>query len=303
LLKPNHKPAFEVQRRITSKAMFMTTPEFFDREYNARATIPNAQEIFADWRARAEQARSELPGLKNLTYGSSEEETLDLFWCLKPDRPLFVFIHGGYWRSLHKNDFSWVAEPYLKQGINVAIVNYDLVPRINLSTQVSQVYRSIAWLYDNAEALDFDREKIFVGGHSAGGHLTAMMLCTQWPKLRSDLPVNLVKGGIALSGLFDLDPISKAPFLNVDLKLSAEDVRKLSPVLMPPSHPANLLLSVGALESSEFHRQSDMLEKAWQGKILMSRIPAPDRNHLTVCDALADPSHAIFKANIALMDQ
>ncbi len=279
----------------------MTTSEFFDREYNARAAIPNAQEIFAEWRQRAEQAQAELPGLKNLAYGPSLEETLDLFWCLKPDRPLFVFIHGGYWRSLHKNDFSWIAAPYLKQGINVAIVNYDLVPRISLSTQVSQVYRSIAWLFGNAEALDFDRDKIFVGGHSAGGHLTAMMLCTQWRKVKTDLPVNLVKGGIALSGLFDLDPISKSPFLNVDLKLTPEDVKKLSPILMPPSHPAKLLISVGALESSEFHRQSDRLEEAWQGQVVMNRIPAPDLNHLTVCNALADPNHVIFKANCVLM--
>jgi arylformamidase len=163
------------------------------------------------------------------------------------------------------------------------------------------VYRSIAWLYDNAEALDFDPDNIFVGGHSAGGHLTAMMMCTQWPKLKADLPVDLVKGGIALSGLFDLNPISKAAFLNVDLKLSPEDVEKLSPVNMPPSHSANLLLVVGALESSEFHRQSDMLEKAWQGKLAMQRLHAPGRNHLTVCNALADPDHAIFKANVALM--
>jgi arylformamidase len=280
----------------------MTTAEFFDREYNARAAIPNAAEIFADWKIRAERAQSELPGLRDLAYGASPEESLDLFWCLKPDRPLFVFIHGGYWRALHKNDFSWIATPYLQAGINVAIINYDLVPRINLSTQVAQVYRSIAWLYDNAEALDFAPEKIFVGGHSAGGHLTAMMMCMQWPKLRADLPVDLVKGGIALSGLFDLGPISKAPFLNVDLKLSIEDVGKLSPINMPPSHAVNLLLSVGALESSEFHRQSDALEVAWQGKLKMQRVLAPERNHLTVCEALSDPGHAIFRANVELME-
>jgi arylformamidase len=281
----------------------MTSPEFYDREYNARAAIPNATEIFADWRLRATQAQSELPGLKNLSYGSSPQEKLDLFWCLTPDRPLFVFIHGGYWRSLHKDDFSWIAAPYLQHGINVAIVNYELVPRIDLSAQVRQVYSSIAWLYDHAEALDFSPDKIFVGGHSAGGHLTAMMLCAQWPKIRADLPVNLVKGGMALSGLFDLGPIAEAPFLNIDLKLSPDDVQKLSPINMPPSHPANLILTVGALESSEFHRQSDLLENAWQGKLSITRLDAAGRNHLTVCNALAEANHPLFQANVALMER
>jgi arylformamidase len=280
----------------------MSTPEFFDREYNARASISNAAEIFADWRLKSELAQSELPGLKNLAYGSTREEVLDLFWCLKPDRPLFVFIHGGYWRSLHKDDFSWVARPYLERGINVAIINYDLVPRISLGTQVSQVFGSIAWLYDHAEELDFNPLKIYVGGHSAGGHHTAMMLCAQWSKLRADLPTDLVKGGIALSGLFDLDPISRAPYLNNDLKLSRDDVAKISPINMPPSHHAKLLLAVGDLESSEFHRQTELLMKAWKGKISMNQIAAPERNHLTVCNALAEPDHSIFKAFIELMD-
>jgi arylformamidase len=280
----------------------MTTSDFFDREYNARASIPNASDIFANWRIRSEAAQAALPGLKDLAYGPSPAETLDIFWCLKPNRPLFVFIHGGYWRSLHKNDFSWVAEAYLKAGINVAVINYDLVPNISLSTQVGQVYRSIAWLYENAEALDFDAERLFVGGHSAGGHLSAMMLCTEWPKVKADLPVDLVKGGIVLSGLFDLDPISKSPYLNDDLKLSREDVQMLSPINMPPSHKAKLIVAVGALESSEFHRQSDLLESAWEGKLSVTRLQAPDRNHLTVCEALADPEHALFRANVKLMD-
>jgi arylformamidase len=279
----------------------MSTPEFFNQEYNARAAIANAAEIFALWRSKSLQTKASRPGLQNLKYGSGPEESLDLFWCLKPDRPLFVFIHGGYWRALHKDDFAWIAEPYLDRGVNVAVLNYDLVPNITMEAQVLQVLNAICWLYDNSEALDFERNKIYLGGHSAGGHLAAMMLCANWRDLRSDLPASLVKGAVAVSGLFDLDPISKAPFLNDDLKLDPARVAKLSPAYLRPSHRSELILSVGELESSEFHRQSHLLSSAWQESANIQRVDGIARNHLTICDALAETSHPLFEASIAMM--
>ncbi len=281
----------------------MSEAEFFDREYNARAAVANAPEIMAGWRTRSEQSQKRLAGLQNLRYGESPGETLDLFWCLKPDRPLFVFIHGGYWRALHKDDFAWMADPFVAAGVNVAVVNYDLVPQIDLETQVLQVLRSLVWLFDHGEELDFDPAKIYVGGHSAGGHLTAMMMCADWPAHRADLPANLVKGAVAVSGLYDLEPISKAPFLNVDLKLTPERVRVLSPVKMPPLGKPELLLTVGGLESSEFQRQADVLEKAWGASIKMQRLQAEGCHHFSVCEALADSSHPLFKAALALISQ
>ena len=282
----------------------MNTSEYYDSQYNARASVSNTEKHLRDWASRGKQARQSLPGVLDLKYGPTEPENLDLFWCLQPDAPLFVFIHGGYWRALHKNDFCWVAEAFIKRGINVAVVNYDLVPKINLEQLVLQVSKSIAWLYDHAQELDFNPDKIFVGGHSAGGHLTAMMMCTLWKELRSDLPRNIVKGGVAISGLFDLDPISKAPFLNVDLKLDEQRALAMSPAYMPVSHgQMPLILCVGEQESDEFHRQSELLKQKWGSGISVSSIQATGRNHFTVCSALAEPDHPLFLACLRLMSQ
>jgi arylformamidase len=274
---------------------------FYDREYNARAAIADANEVIAQWRSKAQLARAELPGLKDLKYGESSEASLDLFWCLQPDRPLLVFIHGGYWRALHKDDFSWIARPYVSRGINVAVLNYDLIPKISLRALVQQVIGAVAWLYDHGEPLDFDPHQLFVSGHSAGGHLSAMMAAVQWSALRADLPDHLIKGAVALSGLFDLEPLAKAPFITTDLNLSVADVHALSPVNIPPQRGLKVHLTVGEHESSEFHRQNQVLLKAWGTQVSMTHEVALGRNHLTVCDAFAEPGHPLFETTLAMM--
>ena len=184
-------------------------------------------------------------------------------------------------------------------GVNVAVINYDLVPQVDLETLTLQVLRSLVFLHDHAEALDFDPAQIHVGGHSAGGHLTAMCLAARWKDWRADLPADLVKSGVAISGLFDLAPIAQAPFLNNDLKLTDARVKALSPSGMPPAAGTRLLLSVGGLESSEFHRQSELLTQAWGDQISMSQVAAPGRHHLSVCEALAEPGHPLFQQALA----
>jgi arylformamidase len=274
--------------------------DFYNREYNARSRVPNVADIFARWKTDSASARAASPRARfDLAYGSGPSETLDFFPASQAHAPLFVFIHGGYWRSLDKADFSWVAPELARAGINVAVPNYALAPAVSIEHIVRQLLAAHAWLWRNAQQLGFDRARIAVGGHSAGGHLTAMMMAARWPQWADDLPADLLKGGYAISGLFDLHPIAKTPFLNVDLKLDAQSATRLSPALMPPATRAPLVTSVGGDESSEFLRQNALIGRRWKS-VLRADIAMPGHNHFTVCDDLTRPGSAMFNAVLQL---
>ena len=275
------------------------TTEFCEREYNARAMIPEHPAIFARWAEQSAATRRTRACLLDLPYGESAAERFDLFPARHDAAPLLVFIHGGYWRSLDKGDFSWIAPPYTAHGVSVALINYGLAPRVPMEEIVRQTLRALAWLYRNGDRLGFDPERITLVGHSAGAHLTAMAMAALWPVFGADLPATLVKGGVAVSGLYDLQPLLHAPFVNQDLKLDAARARALSPIRLPAATRAPLLTAVGALESSEFRRQNTLIAQAWPGNF-RGDVPAPAMNHLTVCDALADPQHALFRATLEL---
>ena len=146
-----------------------------------------------------------------------------------------MFIHGGYWQALDRKDFSFVAERLVEAGAAVALVGYDLAPAVDMDTIVGQIRAAIAWLYRNADAHGFDPDRICLAGHSAGGHLAAMALATDWTAF--GLPADLVKGVCAISGVFDLEPI-RLCYLNEVVRLDAEQARRNSPVLLPPQTAA-----------------------------------------------------------------
>jgi arylformamidase len=281
----------------------MDTPiysvEFCDREYNARAAIPEHPQILARWAEQGASARRLRACLLDLPYGDTSAERLDLFPTRRDDAPLFVFIHGGYWRALDKSDFSWIAAPYLAEGVAVALLNYGLAPRTPLEDMVRQTVKALAWLYRNGDRMGFDPDRIVVGGHSAGGHLSAMMLAAHFDAVAPDLPRTLVKGAVALSGLFDLEPLVHAPFVNGDLKLDVERARALSPALMQPATAAPLVTMAGARESSEFRRQTRLIARRWSDHPV-EELPFPDANHLTVCEAFAEPASPLFQATLRL---
>ena len=276
------------------------TTEFCEREYNARAAISDHPQIFARWAHQAAASRRLRACLLDVAYGDTAMEKLDLFPTRNDGAPLLVFIHGGYWRSLDKSDFSWIAPPYVAQGISVALINYALAPAASLEDIVRQNLRALAWLYRNADRYGFNPAKIFVTGHSAGAHLAAMMMAALWQKWQADLPADLVKGGLVVSGVFDLEPLVHAPFVNVDLNLTVERATRLSPACMPPATRAPLYTAVGELESGEFHRQSKLIGQRWAGNIARE-LPIPRANHLTVVDEMANPANPIFDAALEMI--
>jgi arylformamidase len=276
------------------------SPDFCDREYNARAAIRDHPRILARWTERGALTRRQRAGLIDVPYGASEAERLDFFPTRREGAPLLVYIHGGYWRALDKADFSWVAPPFLDHGVAVAVPNYGLAPAIPIEEIVRQMLRALAWLYRNADDLGFDPQRIVVAGHSAGGHLAAMMLAARWPQFADDLPPDLVKSVLAVSGLFDLEPLVYAPFVNVDLHLDVERARLLSPARLTPATEAPVYTAVGARESSEFRRQTALLRARWPRNVVRD-VPMAGFNHLTVCEEVANPGSPLFDAALELV--
>jgi len=276
------------------------TPEYCEREYNARASIPEHPQIFARWAEQSAATRRLRPGLLDISYGETAGERLDLYPARGDGTPLLVFIHGGYWRSLDKSDFSWLAPPFNSHGISVALLNYGLAPRTPIEEIVRQMLRAHAWLYRNADRLGFDPTRIYTAGHSAGAHLTVMTMAALWPVLAPDLPTDLVKGGLAVSGIYDLEPLVQAQFLRNDLKLTVRRAWQLSPSRLPPATDRPLYTAVGGLESGEFRRQNALIGTAW-ARVLARDVPMPKFHHLSVIDELANPASPLFDAALEML--
>jgi arylformamidase len=274
--------------------------EYYSTQYNARAAIPDHPYIFTRWAKDSAHVRRTSAALFDLAYGEADGERLDFFPAPRSDAPLMVFIHGGWWRSLDKSDFSFIAPAYTRAGFNVALTNYTLAPNASIADIVRQQLRAMAWLYRHAEAYDFDPTRIVVAGHSAGAHLAAMMMAAVWPAFDPALPADLVKGGILMSGIYDLAPVLHTDFVNVDLKLTPKDIEPLSPAGMPKAHDAPFITAVGGLESDEFKRQTGLLAQAWK-QDHKGDIPLPDANHMTICDAFGTPGSALHEATIGLL--
>ena len=279
--------------------------DYYSAQYNARADIPDHPEIFAGWANRSAQVRSG-PAAKNarldVAYGENAGERLDFFPAPQLGGPLFVFIHGGWWRSLDKSDFSFIVPGFHERGINVALTNYTLAPAAAIEDITLQQVGALAWLYHQAPSLGANRERIIVSGHSAGGHLAAMLMAADWPAYSPELPIDLVKGGLVFSGLYDLEMVQHAAFVRDDLRLTPERVGQLSPARMTQSHPTPFTTAVGGLESDEFKRQNRLLRDAWSATHVAD-IALPEANHLTICDGLGTPGAPLFAAAIALLGQ
>lgn len=278
----------------------MLTPQQLDHQYNARAAIPDHPGIFERWRAESRAAREKLRCEADYYFGTSPAETLDVYHAAVPNAPLLVFIHGGYWRSLDKQDFSFLAPAFVNAGVAVAMPNYGLAPATSIAEMVRQMLRAMAWLYRHAPQLGIDRRHIVVAGHSAGAHLAAMMLAADWPLMAGDLPGNLLCGTVCISGLYDLQPLVRAPFLQQDLRLDEASAQLVSPIAYRPGRSIPLITAVGGFESAEFLRQNRLIREAWS-HCFRHDLPLPGRHHLASVEALGDPDHALFHATLRLL--
>lgn len=269
------------------------SPAWHDRQYNNRANIPEHPAILRHWADASAQARASTPGtLLDLRYGDGAGEGVDVFGFRSAGTraPMLVWIHGGYWRALSKSDHSFVAPPLVAAGAVVVVPDYALAPAVGIEHIVLQTARAVAWTWREATRLGGDPSRIVVGGHSAGGHLAAMMLECRWQDLAADLPADLVRVAVSLSGVFDLEPLRHAPFLSPDLGLDARRAAVLSPAHLPaPPPPRRLLALVGERETSEFHRQNRLIRKRWGRRVVPVCESVAGCHHMDILHTLADP--------------
>ena len=278
----------------------MADAAFYSREYNNRELVPEHPKFFERWTQSSERARATMTCYLERRYGETPGETMDLFPARKGDGTGMLFIHGGYWRALDKKDFSFLAPAWVDAGVSLAVVNYDLCPRVTVEEIVRQMLRASRWLWLHAEEYGMDEDRLYVSGHSAGGHLSAMLMAALWQVFDARLPKDLFKGGLAVSGLYDLRPLAQVEWLKGDLRLDEPQAFRLSPAFMPAATRAPLMTCVGGDESSEFRRQNALLGERWRG-VLAGDIPMPGTNHFSVVDGLAAQSSALFAGARRLM--
>jgi arylformamidase len=261
-----------------------------DAAYNNSAAVPERDAIVADWAARSTKVRREYTGHLDLAYGNTPRERLDLFLTDDPQPPTLAFIHGGYWQMNDKENFAFFAEGLLPLGINLAVIEYTLAPVARLDRIVSEVRRSVRWLAEHLGGYGADPSRLYVAGHSAGGHLTAMTM-----------PLAEVRGGIAISGLYDLEPI-RLNYLNEKLGLDVAEAERNSPVRHLPATAGELVVAYGTRELPELCRQSIDYARAWTERGLPGRLlPVDGADHFTILDSLARADGALTRALLALL--
>lgn len=262
----------------------------YEKEYDNRGRVAEHPEIFARWIRDGAAYRSTAPGAEiGLHYGPEPRQTIDLFPAKDDDdqTPLALFIHGGWWRSLEPSMFSQIAAGPNARGISVAVSGYQLCPTCSIADIIEQMRSACLFLWRK------HKKRIFIYGHSAGGHLAACMVAQDWKGLASDAPADLVPAAYVISGVFDLAPLVHVS-QNSDLRLDEAEARRVSPLFWKVPAGRTLDAVVGALESSEFLRQSKLMADNWGVRGVATRYEEiAGANHFTVVDPLGDPGSAM----------
>ena len=255
--------------------------------------MPEFASYLQRWAADSLAVRSSQPCLTDIRYGSAHHESLDVFTTAAAKAPVLVFLHGGYWRALDKSDHSFVSPALTEQGVCVVVVNYALCPAVSIPQIVMQIVKAMAWIWRHIDTWGGDPNRIHLAGHSAGGHLTAMMMLCNWPMYEPDLPLDLVKSSLSISGLYELDTVRQSPALQKDLQLTDQHVLACSPAWVLPPLGGQLFSVVGALESEAFLSHNQLIQNAWGSQCVPVAQVLPGLNHFSILDAFATPGHAL----------
>jgi arylformamidase len=280
---------------------------WLNAQYNNRARVPDHADYFAQWARESQQARDGLACVLDVPFLPAAVNpelpaapTLDVFPSARPNSPVLLFIHGGWWRSLDKRDHSFIAPPFVQAGVTVVVPNYNLCPAVGIDAIAWQMAQALAWTHWHAAQYGCDAQRIVVAGHSAGGHLAAMLLCCDGRKVAPDLPAQMSASALSISGVFDMQPLRQTPFLKADLKLTAATARRVSPAFFPA--PRGQLTAVyGELESEEFARQSRLIQTRWGRDVVPVCEAVPSTNHFSVLNAVADPATRLHQQALQML--
>ncbi len=272
------------------------TQEELDWQYDHSKRFPDTG-IFQEERGNAsKRVREKIDGIINVPYGDHEDEVVDIFPTTKKKLgPVIVFFHGGAWTRGSKNGYSFPAEPFTRKGVSWVTTEFTKVPNGTLSNQVRQNRDAVAWVYSNADTYGWDRNKIYIAGHSSGGHMCGMVLITDWQS-QYGLPVDLVKGATAISGMYDLEAVFLS-YRNSYLNLSVEDWQENSAIRhVPKTSTSPLIIGCAEHDTAEFHRQPKKFLDAWKKAGHKGEfIELMDRHHFTGSMCFGEEEHPLFK--------
>lgn len=273
-----------------------------EAEFNNRARVPDHPRVLASWDEASALTRSRHgAALLDLPYGPGAGETLDVFPADAPGAPVLIFIHGGYWRALDKSNHSFVAPAFNASGATVVVPNYALCPAVTVEHIALQMAAVVDWVWRHAAEWGANPDCIALAGHSAGGHLAAMLLSCRWKEVSEDLPAQPLAGALAISGLYDLEPLRHTPSLQAALKLTPASVARLSPAFFPRPKGAKLYAAVGMDESEEFVRQNSLIRDVWGPTAVPVCEMVPRANHFTVLNSLVDPAGRLHDLALRLL--
>jgi arylformamidase len=249
-----------------------------DAQYNPSIYLADPSAPGKHYAARSAYARQMLRCVLDVPYGPTREETLDIFPVDKPNAPVFVFLHGGYWRALSSKDFSCVALGLQPLGITTLVVNYALCPRVTIDEITRQVRAAVAWTHHHIASYGGDASRMALGGHSAGAHLTAMCLQTRWQE-DYGLPQDPLAAAVLVSGIYDIAPL-RYSYLQPMIQLDEGVIRRNSPLHLTRACQTPIWINWGDQESSEFARQATSFHATWQGQGNQSELSAlPGADH------------------------
>ena len=272
-----------------------------ERQYDARGTVPDIAAELKAYRDASTPMYDLTPCWRDVAYGNSPDETVDLFPVAgKPDAPLLVFIHGGYWRALHSQDSVFMAQQFTAHGVAVASINYTLAPQATLAHIVVQCQRAVTWLVKDAAPHGIAPQQTVLAGSSAGAHLAAMLLAPAW-QVDSQLPPQSLQGGVLLSGLYDLEPVQRC-LPNTWLKMSVQEAKDLSPIYRLPDPRVPLYVAVAEHDTDAFKCQSkDFAEACSAQGNRVTWHEASQRNHFNIVRDWMDAQSHLFQSTMALL--
>ena len=265
-------------------------------QYNNRANVPEHPELLAEWAAKCAAWDTDARAMRTLVYGDGDGEMLDLYLAEADNAPVHMYIHGGYWQANDRKSSSFVARPLVAAGAHVAVIDYGLCPDVTIDEIARQCRAALAFLYGSVKGFGGNPDRITVSGHSCGGQLVGMVMATDWSEFGADLPRDLVKGGVSVSGVFDLEPLLNTT-INIKVGMDAETARRNSPLFMEPACDAPLALLWGDKETDAFRLQSEAMAVAWGAKGVETVAEAiSGANHFTVLTGMEDPAHPATRA-------
>ena len=268
--------------------------------FEPRTAVPEHPRFRAERGKVSARVRGSLKSFFDVPYGTSPRESLDIFPAEAPGSPVLVYIHGGYWRGGSKEDNSFLAETFVQAGATVVVLGYDLCPRVTVTDIVRQTRAAVAWIYRHISDYWGDPSRLFLSGSSAGGHLVAMALAYDWQKMER-LPADLIKGSIAITGVYDLEPVLHVS-ANQEIKLNPGSARENSPLLNLPMIRSPILIVVGQDEPAGWKKMSqDYYAVCKKSGLDCEYMEVAGTHHFSVSWQLSDPASQLCRAIFRLM--